>query len=423
MSLAVDMLVPAFLLSALAFACLHLLRDAPPRIRFVIALAGLGAWIVPWPLIHVPLELARTPAPPLEPIASIGLTRDVIPADEPAGAEPSAWLPYVLIAVFAPGLFRLAGDWRRFRATIRRLRQESRSGESLRALLPDDLRATRTAIRIVPGSRVALASGVLRPTVWIGDAFASRADLELALVHECTHVRAHDPFWITLITTVERAYWWNPLVAALSRQAVLMSEAACDRRCSARFGRPQYIERLAALMLDADAAAAPRLLAAARGNGLDVHRLELLGRSMRLRARDCALMLAFTAAGAAYAGSHVIEPPKPAWSRVTVPATPAGRTLTTLLEAFETGDTQLLGSYLGAYTPQELAWPLAGFTHGVELVDIVTSEPFRIEYLVRDGRDGAIGLGRLELTDSARPRTAATDSDARAPADSAVKAP
>lgn len=390
MSTLVDMLVPALVLSALALAALRLVPDAPPTLRLGIALAGLAAWVVPWPLLHVPLPAERPLVTGIEPIARLVLE----PGPDPGGV--AAWPVLVVAALLAPGLVLLGRDWARFRAALLALRHASRPAGELRARLPADLERVRVEIRAVPGTRVALASGVRRPTIWIGDGFASDAELDLALAHECTHVRRRDPFWITLITIVERAYWWNPLVGALSRQAALMIEAACDRRCAERLGHAHYIGHLAALMLDAAGRPAP-LVAAARGARFDVQRLKLLSRPTVLGARGRALLLALAAAGAVFVVGQVVVPAAPGWSRVAIPATPAGHALTALLDAYDAGDTLQLARYLGAYTPQEIAWPLAGYTEGVEVVEIVASEPRRIEYLVRDVRDGSLGVGRLEL--------------------------
>src|SRR5262249_58425827 len=69
-----------------------------------------------------------------------------------------------------------------------------------------------------------------------------------------------------------------------------------------------------------------------------------------------------------------LPPSPPPWSRVEIPNTPAGKALTALLE-------------------------LDAWSSGVELVDIVSSEPLRIEYIVENGVDETRRLGRLEVAD------------------------
>jgi beta-lactamase regulating signal transducer with metallopeptidase domain len=406
MSALVETFVTAFALSALAFVCLALLPHAPPRVRFGVALAGLGAWLVPWAWIRIPLaKPASIELPlrePLERIATLGGTI----SDGAASAVPVA-VGCALAALFLIGLAQFAGDWLALRRCVRRWRAASRPAEELRAELPAELRGVAAEIRVVRGSRVAAASGWLKPVIWIGDRHTGAA-LKLVLMHEMWHARQRDPIAIALIAAVRRAYWWNPLVARLAREAVLMLEAACDHCCAARFGKSRYIAELAALMLD-DASPPPRLLATARSASANVARLRLLGAELRLRARDAALLAALTVAGVVTAAASVVEqavaradvaiPPGEPRS-AAIPRTPAGRALEALLGAANAGDTELLRDVLNAYTPQEMQLP---FPSGGDLriVDVLRSEPLRIEYVV-EARDGkARRIGEIEVADSA----------------------
>src|SRR5690606_28889135 len=52
-----EMVLTASLVSGAAALCLALVPHAPPRLRFRIALAGLAAWVVPWPLLSIPVEI------------------------------------------------------------------------------------------------------------------------------------------------------------------------------------------------------------------------------------------------------------------------------------------------------------------------------------------------------------------------------
>jgi hypothetical protein len=283
-----------------------------------------------------------------------------------------------LAAVLGVGVLWFAADCAALRASLAAWRARSRDGEPLRALLPPELRRTRATIRVIAGSRAAAATGWRKPTIWIGDAFDDGEDARVALVHECWHVRRKDPIVIAAIMLVKRVYWWNPIVAHLAAQALLLVEAACDRRCAASLGLPNYIERLAAMMLESGCRASPRLAAAARGQ--NVARLELLSAASRLRARDCALLLALAAVGAGFAGWRVAEArteghtASHSWSRVAIPSTPAGRALEALLD-------------------------LDAWASGLELVEIVSSAPLRIDYVVENTLDSTRRLGHLEVAD------------------------
>jgi hypothetical protein len=219
------------------------------------------------------------------------------------------------------------------------------------------------------------------------------------------HVRARDPAWLLSVAAVRRAYWWNPLVAYLARQAVLMIESTCDHRCAGQFGKADYIARLASLLLSSTGST-PRLVATVGTASLDVQRLRLLGETLRLRARDLVLIGALAAAGTATAAFAVVD-------RVTVvarspalaaaqplgrdlPATPAGDALGTLVRAANGGDSELLAELLGAYTPQELPLPLPQAPN-LRVVDVLHSEPLRIEYVV-ESASGSRHVGELTVS-------------------------
>jgi hypothetical protein len=375
MSALADMLITAAALSAVAALALVSLPKAPAPLRLTIALAGLAAWLVPWPWIRLPIALPDAFEARLEPIAAS--VSWLYPAAPGAGLPAAGWLG-LLAAVIAVGVLWFAADCAALRASLAAWRSRSRDGEELRVLLPPALRRTRVTIRVIGGSRAAAATGPLNPTIWIGDGFADPEDARVALVHECWHVRRNDPFLIAAITLVKRVYWWNPLVAYLAAHALLLVEAACDRRCAASLGIPHYIERLAAMMLDSACRPSPRLAAAARGH--NVTRLELLSAGSRLRARDLVWLLALAAVGTGFAGwrvadAHVRAPvASPPWSRVAIPGTPAGRALEALLD-------------------------LDAWASGLELVEIVSSAPLRIEYIVENTVDATRRQGTLEVAD------------------------
>jgi hypothetical protein len=396
MSPLVETFVAALALSGLACACLALLPNAPPRVRLALAIGGLAAWLVPWGWIRIALPQADNVrlSGPLERIAMLGggFSGDA--------SSPYAALGYVVAVLFFVGFALFVRDWLALHRCTRHWRAASRPGDALRALLPPELRVA-AEIRVVRGSRVAAASGWLVPTVWIGDRHAG-ASLRLILVHEMWHARRRDPVRLALIAAVRRVYWWNPLVAHLARQAVLMIESECDHRSAALLGKPSYIAELAALMLD-DASAAPRLLATVRSASFNVARLRLLGAPLRLRTSDVALLCALFAVGAVTVAASVVELGVAGHEAAThdarLPLTPAGRALQALLGAVNTGDTDLLRETLGAYTPQELPLP---FPSGSELrvVDVLHSEPLRIEYVVEAG-GGTRRIGQIEVADAA----------------------
>jgi hypothetical protein len=291
----------ALLVSGGAALSLRLAPDAPPRLKFWIAMLGLMAWIVPWPLIEVPALFAGQPSAAgwlqegtwiagwlQEGVRIAGaharLATPMTPMESPRFVPPAAW-----IVLLAPGLVWFAFDYAAHRRMLRAWRGNSREGRALLRLLPSGLampRARSAHIRIVAGSAAAAASGVWTPTLWIGERLSGEA-LRAALVHEHCHVQTRDPLWLLLIQLIKRAYCWNPVVALLSRQAELWLEADCDRRCARILGRSSYSAILARLILSAQrpAHAVASLFVTLSRN---LRRLELLRRTVRIGWREYA---------------------------------------------------------------------------------------------------------------------------------------
>jgi len=405
-----ETLATALLVSGLAACCLVLLPRTPPQIRFGVAVAGLAAWVVPWGWIHFALPQTSAAAPLVEwlgttqavaPLAAAEWGQTYFPPKISLSPFANAALGYSLAAAFVVGLALFVRDCLALHRCLRSWHARSRCGEHLRALLPRELAAVAAKIRIVEGSAVAAASGVLTPTVWLGDRH-TEAQTKVSLVHELWHVRARDPAWVGFVAAVRRAYWWNPLVAYLARQAVLMIESTCDHRCAAELGKTHYVSQLASLLLAATAPA-PRLVATIGTANIDVQRLRLLGQPLRVRSRDLGLLVALAASGTAAAALAVVERSaaiaEAAPPGIELPATPAGNALASLLRAANAGDSSAVAELLGAYTPQELRLPLPHTSGDARVVEVLRSEPLRIEYVVESRGSGARYVGAIAVAD------------------------
>src|SRR5216683_1238496 len=90
----------------------------------------------------------------------------------------------------------------------------------------------------------------------------------------------------------------------------------------------------------------------------------------------------------------------PAQAPPAIPDTPAGRTLKAWLEAFNSGDRASLDAYLQKYDPGkplDREMQFRGMTGGFDLLQIVKSEPLRLEFLVKGRSDGITAFGKLEV--------------------------
>src|SRR5205807_2152113 len=95
-------------------------------------------------------------------------------------------------------------------------------------------------------------------------------------------------------------------------------------------------------------------------------------------------------------------PQSTAQAQPTIPDTPAGRTFKAWLEAFNSGDRALLDAYFHKYDPSKSVdneMQFRGMTGGFSLLQIVKSEPLRLEFLVKERRSETTGIGKLEVKD------------------------
>jgi hypothetical protein len=394
-----ETLLTALALSGLAAAGLLSLPRTPPRVRFAVAAAGLAAWVVPWGWIRIALPAAAVA--PLPFAESLPFTAALEPLRAAASPAPHELVTYAFGAALLLGFVLFAGDCLALRCCLNGLRTNSRSGDELRALLPANLANVPAEIRVVANSTVAAASGYPKATIWIGDRHVGeRLRLVLVLVHELWHARSRDPLWLLVLAAVRRAYWWNPLVAYLARQAVLMIESTCDHRSAKHFEESRYVTELASLLL-AGATRAPRLMAAAHTKNLNVQRLRLLGTPLRARARDLMLLAVLGASAATAAAATVVERELPlsvgSARGPALPSTPAGAALAALLRAAHAGDSDLLDDLLGAYTPQEVPLPLPRGGGELQVVEVLRSEPRRIEFVLESRTNGMRHAVELEV--------------------------
>jgi retinol-binding protein 3 len=88
---------------------------------------------------------------------------------------------------------------------------------------------------------------------------------------------------------------------------------------------------------------------------------------------------------------------------VTVPDTPAGRTFKAWLDAFNGGDRAMVEKYLKTYDPERSLddeMRFRGITGGFVLIQILKSDPQRIEFMVKERNSDTVAIGKMELKPS-----------------------
>jgi hypothetical protein len=91
-------------------------------------------------------------------------------------------------------------------------------------------------------------------------------------------------------------------------------------------------------------------------------------------------------------------------AEVSIPDTPAGRTLRAFLDAFNSGDHDRIAAYVKEYDPEDNADGLTSFssqTGGFTLVSILQSAPDKLTFLVHGRGDNVDAYGTLKLASTA----------------------
>jgi retinol-binding protein 3 len=92
-----------------------------------------------------------------------------------------------------------------------------------------------------------------------------------------------------------------------------------------------------------------------------------------------------------------------ALGQITIPDTPAGRTLRAWLDAFNSGDRAKLEAYIKTFDPQQSVERMMGFhsqTGGFDLLAIESSDPLLIKFRVKENSSSTIAMGSIQLKDA-----------------------
>jgi len=227
-------------LGALVLLVLPMLRTAPPRLKMWMCIAATVAWCMPWPALallwqsndvfvqYVSWEVLRTLP---------SATDAVVPAAS-LGDVPWLWILGGLsvggLCLFAKRLIANARQDRNWQRNARKVTDSWR-----RAGFPE----SDVPVYVVPNLENAFVSGYLCPRICLGEKQLNSPSLHSILLHELTHIRQHDNLILLLLTLLEDAFWWNPMLRILTSKARRYVELSCDQAC--RKLSPNYREHLA----------------------------------------------------------------------------------------------------------------------------------------------------------------------------------
>lgn len=285
-------------------SALVLLRTAPPRLVVNVCLAGMLMVAVPWPVIADWSAEAGMRSAGIS--FSLASSTGGSPGEGPAAADAGPTWGFMLaglwLTVSAAWLTVTFASAARIR---RRWRALALPGESLKVHVLEGFRslADKVEIHRLPGSHTAMATGLWRREIWLGDAIVGDVHLATALNHELCHLDAGDHYVVHLISLLERLLWWNPLIWVLGGIARRHLEYDCDQRCKRHFGVREYRIALAGIALDRIPPGAFPGLAIGSASSL-VTRIERL--TMTYRAKPRHVLTALTVAAVLTLGSGAL---------------------------------------------------------------------------------------------------------------------
>lgn len=267
---------------------LGLLRIAPPRFRFHLAALGIFIWALPIPLVRIPvLPEAITPYYTMSVFADQPGAYQLKEASKFQRASDSSWKRYLTpwnlwMVVSALGLLLWFQTLIKHHRIVKRLNAESRDGNHLWDILGSE---RPFPLKIMPGSG-AMTTGLINPTIWIGEDHLEGVELKSVITHELTHILQRDNYWLFAIHLLERLFWWNPLILMLGNRARYYIELSCDHVCQKALGLSTYQKALASVIMTSAGLAWPGSQLAAKmlsGNRDNINRIKNIRRQYPMK--------------------------------------------------------------------------------------------------------------------------------------------
>lgn len=127
----------------------------------------------------------------------------------------------------------------------------------------------------------AMASGILKPTIWLGGLNGEKELEATALIHEATHIKHNDPMKVFVIQLLKRLMWWNLIFRYIADQTLHNIEMSCDNKCKILMGTKNYQSNLAKLILLIDRKKSSKLISnlISKNRNLDILRVKHLSMS------------------------------------------------------------------------------------------------------------------------------------------------
>lgn len=214
----------------IVFAALYLLRKAPARVRYLIALAGLIKLVLP-PFLRIP-ALLTIPQKAAESYGSlIPFVTDstsgadaVTPGAAGQGLTTAGLLLSIWAAVVIAGLLFSAASSVRLALRLRGAR-EIDAGDIPRLQGVGNVRVLMSGNVVMPMTVAFLPGQIYVPAAWDKWTMNCRG---MVLTHEMAHMKRRDGIFLIIQIIARAIYFFHPFVVILDRRLSEYREMACD---------------------------------------------------------------------------------------------------------------------------------------------------------------------------------------------------
>ena len=141
----------------------------------------------------------------------------------------------ICLAIWFVGVVAISAIiWRRWRAELWRIENDSREADgslaALRERLTSDLGIrSRVRLLVCSSDMGPLSFGILRPTIVVPQALIEQGVvMRPILTHELLHIRRRDPFFAFLQIIATTLWWFHPVSWLLSSGISRLRERCCD---------------------------------------------------------------------------------------------------------------------------------------------------------------------------------------------------
>lgn len=337
-----DYFITCTAISICAWFASILLKNAPARISFYLLMFALLSWFVPWQIVPDNGAI-KVQVDAWFDLSPVDLQSSVLPTPTAKAAE-QAESPSLLRsshftwAYLFGALFIVGGTifLRRFHQYLKAINLLNKN------VTPEKYPISCTQaypVKVTQLHTPAIATGLFRPTIWIDAQLLQRPELDSVLLHESTHIRQGDIYWLWLICLTESLFWWNPACRMLAKKAKQVLELRCDESCFHQL-QQQYQIDLASLLLKPLAGSSTQSLAGApilnivNNKDFNMLRVKMLNKEKVMKLKHLAILMAAVSISAV-AAAQISE------TKATAPVAPSAHTAN-LSKAFQTQQTALL---------------------------------------------------------------------------------